>query len=350
MSDAIEVLTERLIQHKTGELASVMAHLGLRLGLFEAMRGQGALGLDALAEATGLQRRWVLEWLRQQTSSGILEYVDEERFRLSDETAELLLDPDSTSYVGWLFGPPVIGAGLDRLTEAFRTGLGLSWDDHGTDGATLVANSTLAQHRLLPTAVLPLMEGVAERLTAGCVAIDVGCGAGVAITELARRFPRSSFVGIDPSPTAVKAARVRVKEAGLANVELSVGAAEDLADPARFDFAMVLDCMHDMTHPQRAAVAILRALKDDGVWLVKDVRCGDSLRENLEHPMAGLLYGISIAFCMSSSLSTPDGAGLGTLGFSARHAREMAEAAGFTRFRALPYDDDLLNNFYEIRP
>ena len=45
----------------------------------------------------------------------------------------------------------------------------------------------------------------------------------------------------------------------------------------------------------------------------------------------------------------PDGAGLGTLGLSESKAREMAEAAGFTRFRKLDVDHSV-NAFYEVRP
>jgi len=350
MSEDTEILTERLVAHKTGEMASLMLHLGLRLGLLEALRGESAVHVDELRRRTGLHRRWLLEWLRQQAASGVVEYVDEERFRLPDEMAEILLDPESTGYVGWLFQAPVVGAGTDRLAEAFRTGLGMSWDDHGEEGAHLVAASTLAQHRLLASQVLPLMDGVVSTLERGADAIDVGCGSGIAITELAKAFPRSRFVGIDPSPTALEHARLRVKQAGLANVELRLGSAEDLDDSRRFCFAMVLDCIHDMTHPQEAMTAIRRAITDDGVFLVKDVRCGDTLKENLEHPMGGLLYGISIAFCMSSSMSKPDGAGLGTLGLSASAARSLAEQAGFRRFRTLDYEEDPLNAFYEIRP
>lgn len=350
MTDRIEALTERLIAHKTGEMASLMAHLGIRLGLFEAMRGQDEVHVDALAETTGLHRRWVLEWLRQQTAAGLTEYVDEERFRLPEELSQLLLDDASPAYVGWIFHDPIGGEKLDRLVEAFRTGVGMSWEDHGEAGAHMVASSTGVQHRLLASAVLPLMDGVIERLRAGGSAIDVGCGCGVAVCELAKAFPETDFVGIDPSPTAVDRARSLAKEMGLTNVDLSVGVAEDLEPSGRFDFAMVLDCMHDMTHPQDAANAIRRALKDDGVWLIKDVRCEDTLEKNLEHPMGAMLYGISIAFCMSSSMSRPDGAGLGTLGFSASTAGEITRRAGFQQLRMLDYEDDPLNVFYEIRP
>jgi hypothetical protein len=65
--------------------------------------------------------------------------------------------------------------------------------------------------------------------------------------------------------------------------------------------------------------------------------------------MAALMYGISILSCLASALSEPGGAGLGTLGLPEARAREMASAAGFTRFRRLDVDHPV-NAFYEIRP
>ena len=52
---------------------------------------------------------------------------------------------------------------------------------------------------------------------------------------------------------------------------------------------------------------------------------------------------------MSSAMSSADGAGLGTLGLSAARAQEMAESAGFSRFRQLDIDHSV-NAFYEVRP
>ena len=52
---------------------------------------------------------------------------------------------------------------------------------------------------------------------------------------------------------------------------------------------------------------------------------------------------------MSSGLSEPGGAGLGTLGLPESRAKEIATKAGFTRFRRLRIDHPT-NAFYEIRP
>ena len=92
------------------------------------------------------------------------------------------------------------------------------------------------------------------------------------------------------------------------------------------------------------------ALRDDGTWLLVDIKGRDTFAENVEkNPMASLMYGISVLSCMSSALSAPDGAGLGTLGLPESKAREMSLAAGFTRFERLDIDH-AINAFYEIKP
>jgi len=105
-----------------------------------------------------------------------------------------------------------------------------------------------------------------------------------------------------------------------------------------------------MTHPAQMMQSIRQALTNDGTWLLVDIKAHDTFAMNAtKNPMASLMYGVSVLSCMSSALSTPDGAGLGTLGLSAGTAEEMARAAGFTRFRRLDVDH-AVNAFYEIRP
>jgi cysteine sulfinate desulfinase/cysteine desulfurase-like protein len=105
-----------------------------------------------------------------------------------------------------------------------------------------------------------------------------------------------------------------------------------------------------MTHPQQMIDAIGAALAPQGTWLLVDIKGRETFAENVgKNPMAPLMYGISVLSCMSSELSAPDGAGLGTLGLPESRAREMALAAGFTRFRTLDVDHSV-NAFYEIRP
>lgn len=85
-------------------------------------------------------------------------------------------------------------------------------------------------------------------------------------------------------------------------------------------------------------------------FIIKDIRAAERTAENLANPLAPLLYGFSVIYCMSSALSEPGGAGLGTLGFHPALAKAMTAAAGFTQFRQYEFEEDTFNYFYEVRP
>jgi hypothetical protein len=136
----------------------------------------------------------------------------------------------------------------------------------------------------------------------------------------------------------------------LANASFHHAREDPLPADHSVDLVTTFDCIHDMTDPQGMIHAIRAAVADDGYWLLVDIKGRNSFRENVEkNPMASLMYGISVMSCMSSGLSEPGGAGLGTLGLPAAKAEAMAAAAGFTRFRRLDVDHPV-NAFYEIRP
>ena len=123
-----------------------------------------------------------------------------------------------------------------------------------------------------------------------------------------------------------------------------------LPDDGRFDFVTTFDCLHDMTDPAATVGAIRCAMRPDGAWLICDVKAHEGYEENVErNPMAAMMYGISVMACMSSALSEPGGAGLGTLGFHEKLARQMTAEAGFTRFEPLDLGHPV-NAFYVVRP
>ncbi len=145
------------------------------------------------------------------------------------------------------------------------------------------------------------------------------------------------------------AAQALVAEAGVDNVTLHHAGADALPHEPTFDLVLTLDCLHDMTRPADTMTAIRSAIRSDGTWLVKDIRCASTPRDNLANPMAAMMYGFSITSCMSSALSEPGGAGLGTLGLHPELLEQMAHDAGFGRFQMHDFDEPA-NLYYEIRP
>ena len=80
---------------------------------------------------------------------------------------------------------------------------------------------------------------------------DFGCGTGVLVLELARRFPNSRFHGSDISQEGIAIAERQLASTGLTNVMFS---RHDLLDlPAhlhgKFDWALTYDVVHDLSEP-----------------------------------------------------------------------------------------------------
>lgn len=335
-----------------GAMTSTMIYLGDHLGLYRALADGRARTSQELADETGLHERWLREWLFQQGAAGLLEHRGDERFALSEEAAAVLADEAHPAFGAGFFGHlPQTLAVAQQLPACFRSGIGLDYDALGAEGARGIERGLAPWFRamLVPVA-LPRVEGALERLREGTEVADVGCGAGVALLEMARAFPDSTFHGYDISRHALTRAEENRVEAGLSNAHFHDATRDPMPDDGRFGFVTTFDCLHDMTDPAGAIRAIRSAIRDDGIWLVADIKALPTYAENVErNPMAAMMYGTSVLTCMSSALSEPDGAGLGTLGLHEGLARELAEQAGFSRFEPLELGHPV-NAFYVVRP
>jgi len=351
--DKLKLYARTVFGALSGAMTSALIHLGERLGLYKVLAERGALTSGELAEATGLSERWVREWLYQQGAAGVLERRAEGRFGLSAEGHAVLVDENHPAYGAGFFVhlPQTIGI-VDQLPAAFKSGIGLPYDAFGPEGAQGIERSFAPWFRslLVPFALPKLPGNVVERLRDGGRAADVGCGAGVALLEIAKAFPKAELHGYDISAHALERAEKNKVAQGASNTHFHDARREPLPADASFDFVTTFDCLHDMADPGGVMRAIRKAIRDDGVWLICDIRARDTFEENVtKNFMAPMLYGASVLTCMSSALSEPHGAGLGTLGFPESLARKMCADAGFTRFEPIDFGHPI-NAFYVVRP
>ncbi|RLE26451.1 MAG: hypothetical protein DRJ50_00915 [Actinobacteria bacterium] len=355
--DGIKFFSYSVFTQLSGAVTAGMIHLGDKLGLFAALASAEApVSTAELAEMTGLDERWVREWAYNQAAAKLITADTEgsgpETFWLTPEGVAVLASPDHEAYGMGMFHrfPQTMGA-LEEMPESFKSGLGHDYDSHGPEGAVGIERSfePWNTHHLIPT-VLPSLDGLVGRLESGISVADIGCGAGGGVMLMAEAFPASTFTGYDISSYALERAEGRLAESDVENVRFVDPRVEPLPSDNSVDLVTTFDCIHDMTDPQGMIDAIRAAIAPDETWLLVDIKGRETFAENLEkNPMAALMYGISVLSCMSSALSEPGGAGLGTLGLPESRAREMSEAAGFTRFRRLDIDN-AVNSFYEIHP
>ncbi len=350
--EKVQAHAERVLGLLGGAVLSGMIYLGDRMGLYQALQEAGPATSTELAQRTSLHERWIREWLQGQAAAGLITYEGAGKFSLSPEAAMVLANELSPMFLaGGFCGLPQQMAVLERLPESFKTGLGLPYDAFGLEGARGIERLFAPWFRtmLVPVA-LPKLDGVVAKLEAGAKAADVGCGAGVSLIEMAKVYPRSEFHGYDISKYALTRAEANKAQAGVRNVTFHDANGDALPANASFDFLTTFDCIHDMANPAAVIGAIRQAIRSDGTWLIADIHGKGTFEENMaENPLAPMMYGFSVLSCMSSALSEPGGAGLGTLGFPEPVARKMVTDAGFTRFQSHDFNNPI-NAYYEVRP
>lgn len=350
--EQIALFAYKVWNYKQGEMVAAMIHIGQRLGLYQHLDGAGPVSPEQLASRTGLHERWLREWLEGQAAAGLVDRQSGIGFELSDVAATVLADAEhSLAYAAGAFTAPAATPDMiDRIIEAFHTGIGPTWDEKGPAGAHCTEEMQGPWTRLaLVPIVLPACGDITTKLQAGAAVADIGCGSGVALLTMAQQYPQSVFEGFDSSSHAIERATANLEQAGSLPVTFHRTDGAALPTEPTYDLVLTLDCLHDMTEPAAVAAAIRRAIKPDGTWLIKDIRCADRFEDNEANPMLAMMYGFSITGCLASSTSTEGGAALGTLGLPPSAIEQLTADAGFTRFTQHDFDEPA-NLYYEVQP
>jgi len=329
---------ERMLSILNGGMAAVMISVGHRVGLFDTMAELSTPATSVeIAEAAGLDERYVREWLGAMTTAGIVEYTSgSDAYTLPPEHAAMTTRAaGADNFASYTQFIPVCAGIEDELIDKFRHGGGVPYSSYPRFQAAMAEISGAVFDATLLDSSLPLVPGAIERLQRGIRVADIGCGHGHAINLMAKAFPNSTFVGID------------FAEAGawqLTNATFQAQDAAQLDDTATFDLITTFDAVHDQADPQGMVDGIFRALAPGGTWLCVDVRASSHIGENIDHPIGTFLYSVSCAHCMTVSLAY-DGVGLGAM-WGVQRAREIFTAAGFTDIAVHNVDGDIANNYY----
>jgi 2-polyprenyl-3-methyl-5-hydroxy-6-metoxy-1,4-benzoquinol methylase len=241
----------------------------------------------------------------------------------------------------------LMGGVEDEIVECFRAGGGVPYSRFPKFQELMAEMSAQVHDAALIEGELALVEGLTDRLRAGIDVCDVGCGPGHAINLMAREFPNSRFTGLDFSEEAITAAQKEAAELGLSNATFEVKDAATLDGSTQFDFITVFDAIHDQAKPDVVLKGISDSLRPDGVFLCVDIAGSTNVEDNLEHPLAPMLYSVSTFHCMTVSLAL-DGAGLGTM-WGEQKANQMFRDAGFTSVETKRVPEDIINVYYVCR-
>ena len=344
-----DAFAERLLGILNGGALSLMISIGHRSGLFDVMGRETFATSDALADSSGLQERYVREWLGAMVAGGIVEYQPAGRsYRLPPEHAALLTrDARPNNLAATAQWVPLLASVEDDVLTCFQRGGGVPYEAFDRFQEVMAEESDQTVVATLCETILPIVPGLVERLATGIDAADVGCGSGRALNRMAHEYPKSRFVGYDVSARAVAAARAEAEDRALKNVRFEVRDAVKLGPARSFDLVTAFDAIHDQAEPVAVLDAIARALRPGGVFLMQDIRGTSRVEDDARHPLGAFLYTVSCLHCMTVSLAAR-GAGLGAM-WGVETARRMLLDAGFADLEVEALPHDVMNLYYVAR-
>ncbi len=344
----VEEIAFRVVGDMGGAFVMALGYIGDRLGLFKAMAGAGLMTSAELAAKTGLNERYVREWLRAMVAAEYIDYdLSSGKYAMTDEQAFVLANEDSPMFVGggFHFTTPSIW-NVPKIMEAFRKGGGISYSELGDEIPIAIERFFGPGYRnFLAKEWLAAVPGLVAKLEKGATIGDVGCGCGQSTVAMAKAFPKSRVIGIDYHAPSLGRGRKLAATGGLNNVEFIQATAEQIPRDRKYDLICSFDCIHDMVTPRAALKAIHDALVPDGVYVWSEPNASANAHEN-RNPIGRTFHAISPLHCMTVSLAH-NGEGLGTV-IGEQGARELAQEAGFTHFEKLPIQNPF-NQFFALR-
>jgi 2-polyprenyl-3-methyl-5-hydroxy-6-metoxy-1,4-benzoquinol methylase len=347
--ESTEEFTERITAAIDGASLTLLLSIGHQTGLLDTMAGLAPATSTQIAEAAGLNERYVREWLAGMTTGRVVDYdPDAATYSLPAQRAAVLTraaGPDNLALVTLLV--PVLAEVEQKIIGCFRAGGGLPYSEFPRFHALMAEQSGVVYDTALVDLVLPLVDGLVQRLQSGADVADFGCGSGHAINVMAQAFPASRFTGIDFSEQAIATGVREAAERGLSNAAFESHNLAELDKAEAYDVITVFDAIHDQAQPAQVLRNIYRALRPGGVLLMADIKASSRLEENIGVPMSTYLYTTSLMHCMTVSLAL-DGAGLGTA-WGTQLAVSMLGDAGFDDVRVAEIESDPINNYYIAR-
>ncbi|MCV7401129.1 methyltransferase domain-containing protein [Mycobacterium fragae] len=347
--ETTEQFAERMVSAIDNACLAMLVSIGHQTGLFDTMAKLPPATSDQIADAAGLNERYVREWLGGTAAGRIVDYDPASAtYSLPPSHAPVLTraaGPDNLARVAHLI--PMMGEIEQKIIGCFQNGGGLSYSEYPRFHALMAEQSGEVFDAALVDVILPLAGGLPEQLRAGADVADFGCGSGHAINVMAQAFPASRFTGVDFSEEALAVATAEAERLGLQNVRFERMDLTELDITEAYDVVTVFDAIHDQAQPARVLANIFRALRPGGVFLMVDIKASSRLEDNIGVPLAPFLYTVSTMHCMSVSLAL-DGAGLGTV-WGQQLATSMLADAGFREVRTQEIESDPINLYYVAR-
>jgi 2-polyprenyl-3-methyl-5-hydroxy-6-metoxy-1,4-benzoquinol methylase len=274
----------RIFEWRRGFNTIHLIDVGIRAGLFKALGESPGASAAELATRLALHAPFVETWCKTAYGMELLDADEGPRYRLAPFFDSILASPTHPRYLGGYvrLGTEVAAEDFKRCATALRTGEVKPFQGRGDDFAQAVAESTWGLQVVTVKKILPGLDDLALRLEAGGTVLEVGCGTGSLLVQLAKAFPRASVVGVDIDADSLALAQAHIEKAGVAQrARARHGSVGATVPASSVDAVVMVEVLHEIAPKIRSAVIndCAAALKRGGWMLIVDETYPSTLEE-----------------------------------------------------------------------
>ena len=318
--------------------ATHLINVGSKLGIFESLnKNNDGLTVSDLASTLGLHEPYVKIWCQTAYYFEILDFDDQGRFKLQPFLDEIL--GDKTHFKNYLANisltADLLGAMYPDVPEYFRSGKTMD-----SFSSAEISEAVYETSKNIPLVFLfmifPKLESLKQALEQGVRLLDVGCGNGNLIIQLAQSFNNSAFVGVGIDGFGIEAAKKTIAKLGLEQrVSVEHIGGEDMTYIEEFDMATMVVTLHEIspTVRERVVEKTYQALKNGGKLLVLDLVYPDKL-EDFRDPSCD--YGVLDQFYEAC---------LGTVHLNRQDQEALLFKFGFKNIQRMPIGKGMFEFF-----
>jgi SAM-dependent methyltransferase len=257
----------------SGFHATYLLSIGRDLGVWEAITETPGMTSDALAAKLGTDPYYT-RMLCKTAFAFELIVNDGRGWRMAPHFDQILGTPSATFYLGDAARThQIVAEDYASYPQRFRDGSTHPYQAHSAEFMQVIATGLRSLPRIFTDFVLPTLPALQQRFENGARVLDVGCGGGWALVQLAERFPNVTCVGVDNEPHSIELAKRLITDQGLeSRCEARLMGAERLAEDGAYDVATSFLVIHEIDPKQKVAAfaAVARALKPGGRFVIFD--------------------------------------------------------------------------------
>jgi len=281
--------TAKILSFNKGFLATYLINIGNETGIFEALKNnKKGLTVNELATKLALYEPYVKVWCNTAYFFEILDCDNENRFKFQPFLDKILGDKadfrNMLSFINLMVS--VFGERMKVAPELFKTGKKVN--DFTPQHSDLVAKSTKRVHILMKNFISQDSRNIhiKQKLDQGIEYLDIGCGAGDFIIQLAIMFKNSKFMGIDTDNHGITMATKAIAELNLGDrISVECLNGQDIQYNNRFGIVSLVAILHELPPDIRLNIVekAYQALKNDGVLIIFDFSYPEKI-EDLRNP------------------------------------------------------------------